>query len=118
MVPAGRAKLFEFQPVLVLPLVPRSRVVAVLTVAALHGDDFAHSSKFPSSNSCAARPASGNTRGKLPTDQRRVLAIFTLDPPTPTSRHRGHRCAGVPPPEPVQRPMCLVTSRPGSPSSS
>ena len=46
MVPAGRAKLFEFQPVLVLPLVPRGRVVAVLTVAALHRYDLTHKRSF------------------------------------------------------------------------
>ena len=80
--PAGRAKLFEFQPVLVLPLVPRGRVVAILTVAALHGDDFAHFSKFPSSKSCVARLARGKVRGKhvVPADQKRATAVLTLDP--------------------------------------
>jgi hypothetical protein len=42
MVPAGRAELLQLQPVLVLLLVLRRRVVAVLAIAALQRNDFAH----------------------------------------------------------------------------
>jgi hypothetical protein len=42
MVPAGRAKLLQLHPILVLLLVLGSRVVAILTVAALQCDDFTH----------------------------------------------------------------------------
>jgi hypothetical protein len=42
MVSASWAKLFQLQPVLVLPLVPRGRIVPILAIAALQGNDFAH----------------------------------------------------------------------------
>jgi hypothetical protein len=42
VVPAGRAELLQFQPVLVLLLVLGGGVISVLTVAALQSDDFAH----------------------------------------------------------------------------
>jgi hypothetical protein len=42
VVPARRAELFQLQPVLILLLVLRRRVVAILTIAALQCDDFTH----------------------------------------------------------------------------
>jgi hypothetical protein len=42
MVAARAAKLFDFQPVLILLLILRRSVVAVFTVAALQGNNFAH----------------------------------------------------------------------------
>jgi hypothetical protein len=42
MVPARTAELLELQPVLLLLLVLRCRVIAVLTVTALQRDDFSH----------------------------------------------------------------------------
>ena len=42
MVPARRAELLQLQPVLILLLILRRRVIAVLTIAALQGDDLSH----------------------------------------------------------------------------
>jgi hypothetical protein len=42
MVPAGAAELLDLQPILVLFLVLRRSVIAVLTVTALQGNNFAH----------------------------------------------------------------------------
>jgi hypothetical protein len=42
VVPALGAKLLQLQPVLVLLLVSRRRIIPVLAVVTLHGDDFAH----------------------------------------------------------------------------
>jgi hypothetical protein len=42
VVPARRAELLQLQPVLLLLLVLGRRVIAILAVTALQGDDFAH----------------------------------------------------------------------------
>jgi hypothetical protein len=42
MVPAGRTEFLQLHPILVLLLVLGSRVVSILTVAALQCDDFTH----------------------------------------------------------------------------
>jgi hypothetical protein len=42
MVPASGAEFLQLQPVLLLLLVLRRRVIAVLTVAALQRNDFSH----------------------------------------------------------------------------
>jgi hypothetical protein len=42
MVPASGTKLLQRQTVLLLLLVLRRRVIAVLTIAALQGNNFAH----------------------------------------------------------------------------
>ena len=55
VVPAGRAELLQFQPVLVLLLVLRRGVISVLTVAALQRDDFAHRFFQPSAVSSQRR---------------------------------------------------------------
>jgi hypothetical protein len=42
MVPTSRAEFLQLQPVLLLLLVLRRRVIAVLAIAALQSNDFAH----------------------------------------------------------------------------
>jgi hypothetical protein len=44
VVPTSRAEFLQLQPVLLLLLVLRRRVIAVLTIAALQRDNFAHRS--------------------------------------------------------------------------
>jgi hypothetical protein len=59
VVPTSGAEFLQLQPVLLLLLVLRRRVIAVLTIAALQSDNFAHSqSDWP-----AAFGASSNWTG-------------------------------------------------------
>jgi hypothetical protein len=47
VVPAFRAKLLQLQAVLVLLLIPGCRIIAILTIAALQCDYFAHQCLSP-----------------------------------------------------------------------
>jgi hypothetical protein len=59
VVPTSRAEFLQLQPVLLLLPVLRRRVIAVLTIAALQSNDFAHAQ----SDWLAAFAASSNSAG-------------------------------------------------------
>ena len=52
VVPTSGAEFLQLQPVLLLLLVLRRRVIAVLAFTALQRDDFAHDSDSQSDSSC------------------------------------------------------------------
>jgi len=56
VVPAFRAKLFQLQAVLMLFLIPGCRIIAILTIAALQCDNFAHRFLSPQLSAFSFQP--------------------------------------------------------------